>query len=352
MTRCRATDTRATPFRWCLISAATMALIAVAILTSAASNARAKDLEDFKSCWDTVKSSVELHAAIGERAAELIEDPLCTAHYSDPVFLGLTAGLSAMRNVGGPDCADATADKAIAAVLAELNIPLLAPFKAEIQAIAAGEANKALKDIPGLQFFGCACKLSSADEDVKRFILKTHEVLQKGKKCGEAIGEAVLAVPGLLGQGIGFITDLLGSIPGVGEVFKFAADLVKGLACSNPVSGGIFEAFGGECEDPPDPKDKLKDHLSGNVEKLCSDASLTDEEIAEMAKKAGAGFADKCKSARNDKRDAGNRAMCEGTGGWWVGGIYSFCSCPPGKAHSNWCEPDVCPAAYERPVIK
>ncbi len=114
--------------------------LVLAVLASAAvlgTQAHAKDLEDFKSCWETVKSSAELHIAIGERAAELIEDPQCTAHYGEPVFLGLSVGLSTIRNVGGPDCADATADKAIAAVLNELNIPLLAPFKDELQAIAS-----------------------------------------------------------------------------------------------------------------------------------------------------------------------------------------------------------------------
>ncbi len=187
---------------------------------------------------------------------------------------------------------------------------------------------------------------------MKRFILKTHEVLQEGKKCAEAIGEAVLAVPGLIGQGVGFITDLLGSIPGVGEVFKLAADLVEAVACSNDLFKAGFELFGGECDDPPSPKDKLKDHMNGDVEGLCGDASLTDEEIAELSKNAGAGFADKCKSARNDKKDAGNRALCEATGGWWVGGVFSFCSCPPGKAHSNWCEPDACPVPSDPPIIK
>jgi hypothetical protein len=311
--------------------------------------------QSLKDCWDTVKSSAELQAAIGEASIKYIEDAECAKYYELPAFWGLVGGLTSIRAADGPDCQDAQTNKILAGILDkmwdELNIPL-PDVKKELNAIATGQSNKALNEIPGFDFFGCACKLSHADDDVRKFIEEAQKALSEGKQCVAAIGEAILKVPGLVGQGVGFLADLLGSIPGLGKVLGIAGDIIEGVACSNDVTGGIYEAFGGDCDEGPSPKDKIKDHLNANLVELCHDANLTDAEIDAMAKQAGGSFAEKCRNERNQAKAEGNQRLCESSGGWWVGGQFALCSCPPGKAHANWCEPEPCPPPYEPPVVK
>jgi len=308
----------------------------------------------FKDCWDTVKGIEKLHEAIGEAAAKYIENPACALHYENPVFFALAGGLAAMRVAGGPDCEDASVNKVIAALLDKLDLPLDGSTKKKLHEIAVGESQEALDSVfPGLNLFSCACTLSKADEDVRKFILKTQEVLKEGKQCIEAIGEAILSVPGLIGKGVGFLADLLGSIPGLGDLVEFVGDLAKGVACSNPVTGAVWEVFGGDCDDDkPKPEDKLRDRLNAQLVELCHDASLSDAEIDALAKKAGGNFAEKCANERDAAKNENNQRLCETTGGWWVGGQFAICSCPPGKAHATWCEPAPCPPPHTPPVIR
>jgi hypothetical protein len=342
---------RTRPVKW-LVQALTVLAFCLSALLITATPGKSQSLKD---CWDTVKSSAELQAALGEAAAKYIEDVECAKYYELPAFWGLVSALASIRAVDGPDCQDAQSDKIIAGILDkiwdELNIPLPG-VKAELHKIATGESNKALNSIPGFEFFGCACKLSNADDDVRKFIEQAQKALSEGKQCLAAIGEAILKVPGLIGQGVGFLSDLLGSIPGLGDALKIAGDLVEGVACSNDVTGSVYEAFGGDCDEGPDPKDKLKDHLKKNLVELCHDANLTDAEIEAMAKQAGGSFAEKCKNERDLAKAESNKRLCEGTGGWWVGGQFAICSCPPGKAHANWCEPEPCPPPYTPPIVK
>lgn len=308
----------------------------------------------FKDCWDTVKGIAELHKEIGEAAAKYIENPECAAHYENPAFFALAGSLAAMRLAGGPDCEDASVNKVIAAWLDKVDIPLLdSDTKKKIHQIAVGESQEALDSIPGLNFFSCACTLSTAEEDVRKFIMKTQEVLEEGKGCLEAIGEAILSVPGFIGKGVEFLADLLGSIPGLGELIDLVGDLIKGAACSNAVTGAIYEAFASDdCDDEPSPEDKLRDRLHAQLAELCHDASLTDAEIEALAKKAGGSFGEKCKGERDAAKDESSQRLCESTGGWWVGGPFAICSCPPGKAHTTWCEPEPCPPPFQPPIVR
>jgi hypothetical protein len=330
-----------------LMRAFAVCALFLSILLTSAAPAQAQSLKD---CLDTVKEYAEFQLAIGEAAAKYVEDAGCTKYYELPLFWSVVGALASIRAADGPDCNDAQANKAIAAFLDGLGLEF--PGKNELHAVATGESNKALSEIPGLDFFFCACKLSHADDDVRRFLEKAQQALNEGKQCLQAIGEAILAVPGLIGQGVGFIADLLGSIPGLGNVLKFAGDLAEAVACSNDVTGGVYEAFGGDCDEGPSPQDKMKDHLNAHLVELCHDAGLTDAEIDALAKQAGSGFAEKCRNERDLAKNENNQRLCEATGGWWVGGQLAICSCPPGKAHANWCEPEPCPPPYQPPVVK
>jgi len=321
-------------------------MFAAACLSSAIPSA-AGTLGD---CWDTVKDLGEVHGAIGEAAESYIEDPQCAAYYGLPAFWAVTGALAAIRGAGGPDCADASANKAIAAVLDKANLPLPENVKSEIHAIATGEADKALSSIPGLGFYTCSCKVSHADEDVRKFLETAQEALNEGKSCVAAIGEAILNVPGLLAQGAGFLADLLGSIPGLGDAVGFVGGLLESAGCA--ISEDVAEFFGADCDEEPSPADKLRDHLNAHLAELCHNASLTDAEIDALAKQAGGDFAERCKNERDKAKNAQIAMLCQATGGSLIGGQFAFCSCPPGKSHGTWCEPEPCPPPYTPPIIR
>lgn len=302
-------------------------------------------------CWDTVKDIGELHGAIGEAAASYIEDPECAAYYELPAFWGFTSALAAIRVAGGPDCEDASANKAIAAVLDKAGLPLPESVKSEIHAVATGQADKALSSIPGLGFYTCSCKVSHADEDVRKFLETAQEALNDGKDCVAAIGEAILNVPGLLAEGAGFLADLLGSIPGLGDLINFVGDFLESAGCL--ISEDLAEFFfGADCDEEPSPEDKLRDHLNAHLAELCHNAGLTDAEIDALAKQAGGGFAERCKNERDNAKTEQIAMLCQATGGSWIGGQFAFCSCPPGKSHGTWCEPEPCPPPYTPPIIR
>ena len=338
-------------------------LLAVAFwLTPVTSVAAASlELEGFKSCWGTVKSVDEFKDKLGKVAEHF--DAECGANYEIPAFWTLTGALVAAKSAGW-DCHNAEYDKYIAGVilifLEQAEFPLDEGQKQQLKDFASGQAKTKLADelgkiIPALTFYGCACDLAHIDEELRRFLETAKNTWANTKNCAQAAYDAILSVPSLVAEGAGFILSFLGSVPGVESIpgIGQAVAVAKGLACSNDLSGWIYEkATGDKCKDGPSPEEVVKKDLNSHLSEICADPTKSDEDIDAIATKGDKNFAKNCKAIRDNAQNEQKVLLCAATGGSWQNlGQLAFCLCP-GHSQGIWCEPQQpCPPPYV-PEIK
>jgi hypothetical protein len=324
------------PPRWraCLAAPFAALLLAAAFLLAPVAPAAA-GLEGFKECWEAIKSGKDLPDDLAAAAKHL--DAKCAENYENPVFWVVTGALVAAKRAG-KDCNDANAEQFIAGLIVAALKEGGISVDEDLQKAATGAGHKKLREIPVLNFFPCACDLAHADEDVQKLLESAHKTWDHTKNCGKALGTALLSIPGLVLDGLGL---------------GFIGDLFKAGACSNAVSEGIYEGLGGECDDGPSPEEIAKDNMNNNVETICHDPGLDNDEIAELEKIGGSAFGEKCRKERDDAIKEQNALLCRGSGGQWLDlQQVAFCQCPPGKSHGVWCEPQPCPPPWTPPPIK
>jgi hypothetical protein len=317
------------PAQWrARLAAPFAALLLAAAFLLAAETPAAAGLEGFTSCWDTIKNGAEFKDNLGEAAKHL--DPKCAEHYENPAFWAVTGAAVAAKRAG-KDCHDADAEQFIAGLIVTAFQEGGISVPEDLQKAATGAAHKQLREIPGLNFFPCACDLAHADEDLQKFLETAHKTWDSTKDCGKAIGSALLSVPGFLAEGLNAIAKF------------FGIDLDVCLQ----------NLWGKSCDDGPSPEEVAKENMNRNVEEICHNAGLDNDDIAEFEKVGGSAFGKKCRKERDDAIKEQNALLCRGSGGQWLDlQQIAFCQCPPGKSHGVWCEPEPCPPQWTPPPIK
>jgi hypothetical protein len=223
------------------------ATLAALIIVLPVTPARADDfISDLAACAKAPISATTFAASQAKKAATFVVNhgecvPMVVG--GDPLLYGMTGGFVGLQSAGKlptgtQACVDATlgqASKQVANVLqAFVNKPPMASFipadgKAKLIAIAQGQTNDALYEVPGIGLVmdrvECSCAVTSSGLDINELKEHIQDVVESIEGCKDLVGK------------------LLGGVYSAAKaVFGAAKDMINDVGCTLGLGG---------CDDGP-----------------------------------------------------------------------------------------------------